>query len=47
MHPLSETVAGLSDTIVVETGAVVFELAVEFTLAVTWFSALVAELLGA
>lgn len=47
MHPLSETVAVLSDTTVVDTGAVVLEVAVEFTLAVTWFPALVAELLGA
>jgi hypothetical protein len=47
MHPLSETVDVLSDTIVVDAGAVVFEVVVEFTLTVVWFTALVAEPLGA
>jgi 3-keto-L-gulonate-6-phosphate decarboxylase len=47
MHPLSETVDVLSDTIVVDAGAVEFEMAVEFTVSVAWFTALVAEPLGA
>jgi hypothetical protein len=47
MYPLSETVAVLSDAILVDTDVVVFEVAVEFPLAVTWLIALVAELLGA
>jgi 3-keto-L-gulonate-6-phosphate decarboxylase len=47
MHPLSETAGMLSDTIVVDAGAVEFEMAVEFTVTVAWFTALVAEPLGA
>lgn len=47
MHPLSEIVDVLSDKIVVDAGAVVFDVVVEFSLTVAWFTALVAEALGA